>query len=245
MRLKGLSTTVNGRFIDLNFSGKPIIVLDGSGAVQTLYTLESLLAYDYVGLFAQNDDVFGYYYEDLEGKSILRFSDGSLMGSKQMVKADGRVPKLHCIRYMCGSIIRSFYVDEDTEYSGIDVDLTKYSNRLSMTSWYRGTGLLNNVLGYDAAIFNNGDLQFDFKELDFADVETQRGMYQLTMECFLTPDNFTHILLIPEIAIKDNKITAKFLDMLSSISNTEAVFYGKSLSLSEFKSTNEVEILSV
>lgn len=243
--LKSISTEINGRKAQVTFPDKKSIVLKGQNALHMLFVVESLLAQDLSGYYSEVDKKDGFNYGDIEGLSSLTFNDGAIFGKDNMCKAQGILPNIHVIRCL-GTTFRSFYLSQELSgYSTVYNDMRHYSHIIQDAQWIRLLALVNNIVGFEMVSMKNGDLSFSFMDNYGISVEGQQIIYLLMAECFLTPDNYSRVLLIPNMSCLDNQTQIRFLEVLDDIKGHTLTLSTASIQPSELSESSCISFLNV
>ena len=246
MLIKGVKTEVNGNLLSVPFPDKKTIILRGSNGLQILHIVESLLSNDFTGYYFEADKQYGFYYKPVTGMSQLAFNDGSIYGKDKAIHTQGVIPKIHCIRYLGKSNkIRSFVISNDLQYSELYVDTTKYSTALTVAQWMRLISLINKVVGFEMVTLEDEQLSIQFREDYEIPVEGQQIIYMLIAECFVTPQGYSRVLLLPDIPYLSGKVQAELLETIDNINGHTLTLSSGSVQLSDFSPNSIVSYLIV
>lgn len=245
MQLKGLKTEVNEHPIIVNFPDKKSIILKGQNNLHLLYVIEMLLSSDYTGYYKDLDKNYGYMYKNVTGMSQLAFTNGSIIGKDNKIYINGQVPNLHCIRYLKNGEFRSFLFSEDVGYCELYNDMTKYSTIVPDNSWIRLCTLVNNLIGYEVVVLDNRQLKFNWgTNIEFS-IEAQKFIYMIISECFLTPNGYLRVLLLPDIDILSSKQQVKLIECLDNIKGHEMCISSGNISFSDIDENSVVTFVNV
>lgn len=218
MNLKGFKTQVNGKLMSVAIPDKKTILLRGTNSLQAIHTLECLLARDFTENYSSMDGQYGYHYEEKKGTSQLLFDTGSIYGKDLATRVDGKIPNIHCIRYLKNGFFRSFYVTNETVNADIDICTTEYNpNILSVSEWFRLIASVNNLIGAEVVKLEGTNIRFNFKEDLEWSIDAQKFVYLIIAECFITSDNYKRVLLLPDIEILTSKQQIQLLELLDNI----------------------------
>lgn len=243
MVVQGFKTEVGNKLLSLSFpSDKKTILLKGSRSVQVLHTVESLLARDFANYYIKADRKYGYNYDEL-GVSQLLFKSGSIYGKNGIVKVEGDIPDIHCIRYLKGGVFRSFFITSKLKSTNIDYNLTEYSpNLMPISDWFRLFATVNNLLGSEVVTFDGKHIRFNFQEGSDWSIEAQKFVYMITAECFMTKGSFRRVLLMPDIDVLYPTQQIRLLELLDNIRGHELTLSAGRI---EFKDVTSVAVTSL
>lgn len=244
--LKSLNTEINGRPLQVNFPDKKTIILRGSNALQVIHVVECLLSQDFTGYYSDIDKVYDYYYQKVTGVSSLVFNAGAILGKNKETQIQGVVPSIHVIRYLNDCKFRSFYLTTVAgTYSPVYNNMTKYSHVIQDTQWIRLLALVNDLVGFELVKLENEELKFTFNENSEICIDGQKLIYTMLAECFLTPDGYSRVLLIPNIDILPTKVQVRFLELLDDINGHTLTLSLADINPSNLKATSIISFLNV
>lgn len=224
--LKTIQTCVSGFDIKVNLPEKKTVILKGNSALHLLHITEVLLARDFTGYYWEKDKDYGFNYLPVDGMSYIEFNGGTIFGKDKIIQIQGAIPNIHVIRYLSGSNIRSFYTTEDSgNFQPIYTDMTKYSNIIPDSQWIRFITIANDIIGHEVYKFEDNNITHKFLEDINIPVEGQELIYLLLAECFLTPEGYHRVLLLPNIEYLSLDRQIRLLEVLDD-------FKGHTLTLS-------------
>lgn len=245
--IKRVSTQVKGKTCSVSIPDSKTVILRGRLNLQILFTVESLLARDFTGNLAKIDSQYRYHYEPFEGESRLEFLNGVIIGANQTVKVEGEIPKIHCIRYLGNGFeeIRSFLLSETAVVNRLYTNTVKYTSALSPKSWVRMIAMVNSVVGYQMVTLTGTDLKFNFESDDEIDEEGKKLIYLLISECFLTPDDYTRVVILPDISCLYPEVQVKLLDTLDNIAGHSLTLSAARLQPSDILNSQSIKMINI
>lgn len=244
--LKSLNTEVNNRALQVNFPDKKSLILRGTNALQVIHIVECLLSQDFTGYYAELDKKYGFRYDNVYGLSSLVFNAGAILGKNKETQVQGVVPNIHTIRYLGCYTIRSFYLTNVAgTYAPLYNNMTRYSHVIQDIRWVRLLALVNNVVGFELVKLENEQLKFNFVENGEIGVDGQKLIYSLIAECFLTPDGYSRVLLLPDMNILPKNIQVRFLELLDDINGHTLTLSTANIIPSDIKTTSIISFLNV
>lgn len=249
-----IHTKINGKESSVKIPDKKTVILRGTHNVSVLFAVESLLNFDMTNYYLERDKSKGYHYAVPDGECYISFGDtGRLVGLGGKVTSQGNVPKIHCVRYLrdeAGGSIRSFIISEegDTPYQ-LSTNLTKYSVKLPDSSWFRLTSMVNKVIGFDfcelRARGGNKEVYFKYDDAKTISVDGCKAVFMLLAECFLTPEGYHRIMLVPEIECLEAKKQLALLDALSNVKGHALTLSTVGVSMMDVADYENMSYLSV
>lgn len=217
--IKSVSMTVDGSKVAKELPDVRTVVVKGKLKEHFLYTIESLLAMDTSGYYGAIDGKASY--RDLDGEHYLLFRDGSsgIRSMDKVCQTTGVVPSTHVIRYTGDDIkFRSFYMEQGlSSYSSVYTDMRKYSHAITDAQWCRLIMLVDNLLGFEFVVFEDGALRFNPQDGMPLSAEAQKFIYMIMAECYLTPPNYKRVLLLSDIPYLDNQMQIKLFKRLGEL----------------------------
>lgn len=244
--IKCVTTEISGRVIQVNLPEKKTLILRGSTALHLLHIVECLLGQDFTGYYWNLDKSYGFNYEEVSGESSIIFNDGAVFGKDKVTQVQGVIPNIHVIRYLSGYTIRSFYLSTTvSSFSPIYDNLTKYYGILQDTQWVRLIMLVNNVLGFEFVRLEEDKLEFNQLRGSYISVEGQKLVYSIISECFLTPDKYSRVLLLPDIDVLPKDIQVRFLEVLDNIKGHTLTLSTANLGFEDIKGRSIISFLNV
>lgn len=244
--IKGITMEISGRSVQVALPDKKTIILRGMHTLHILHILECLLAQDFTGYYDDTDKQYGFNYEKIEGVSSVVFNNGAILSKDSIVQTQGVVPNIHVIRYLKGYTFRSFYLSSDLNTnSSLYTDLTKYSNSLQDIQWVRLITLVNNLVDFEFVKLENKNLYFDFDTDTAISDDGLKLIYSIIAECFLTPQGYSRVLLLPSMNVLSKDMQVKLMEILDNIKGHTLTLSLVDISPSEFRGTNAVAFLNV
>ena len=244
MVIRGFKTEVNNKLLSISFpTEKNTVLFRGTRSLQVLHTVESLLSRDFTDYYVDVDKQYGYHYDEKQGVSQLMFDTGSIYGKEHVTSVDGKLPNIHCIRYLNNGIFRSFYITDNIKVTYIDACMTDYNtNVIPLTDWYRLFAMVNNLIGSEIVVFDGQHIRFNFNENSDWSVEAQKFVYLIIAECFITKDDFKRVLLMPDIDILYPTQQIRLLELLDNIKGHELTLSSGRI---EFKDVTSNAVTSI
>ena len=242
-------TKILGQIINLDFSKKAVLVLNGMNSDDIIYRIECLLYNDYTSYYLKYDNTLGFNYSVFDEDSVLYFNNGShIIGtaSKRIITTKNTLPKLHCIRYLQKGEIRSF-ITTDSDITGkksIDYDTTVYSSDISQNIWFRIIETTNQYLGKKFVELKDNKLYFDFSENDFSK-EAQKFVYLLISECYLIPKDYKRVLLLSNIELLNNSQQVRLLELLGNFSSHDICISSARINISDCSDNTNISFLNI
>ena len=237
---KSFSTSNDNLSLSIQFPEKGVLLVKGKNTNTVLHLIESLLAYDFTGNLVNDSVPFKY-----EGVSSLVFDTGVLTGQDKMVFAEGEVPKIHSIRYLeLSNSIRSFLLGNDEAGSLISNQTIKKTSAISDEIWVRIVQTLNKIFRYTALSIQNSELIFSFKEQYELSEDIQKIMFLMLSECYLTPEGYNRLIILPNMDGVNKSVLSKFIYQLLLTSGKTTIMTSADLQLSDFSLMVPVGILT-
>lgn len=244
--LKVLNTELNNRPLQVNFPDKKSIVLRGFNAIQVIHIVECLLSQDFTGYYAELDKSYGFNYSQVTGLSSLIFNSGAILGKDKETQVQGIVPNIHVIRYLNNYTFRSLYLTTVAgTYAPLYNDMTKYSHVIQDVQWVRLLALVNNIVGFELVKLENNEIKFSFNTNSEISIEGQKLIYSLLAECFITPEGYSRVLLLPNISILPKNIQVKFLELLDDINGHTLTLSTADINPNDLKASSIISFLNV
>lgn len=244
--IKSINTEISGRGVQVYLPEKKTIILKGVNSLHIIHILECLLGQDFTGYYWELDKQYGFRYNEVSGVSSVVFNAGAILGKDKVIQLQGVVPNIHVIRYLNGYTFRSFYLSttvgaDTTLYS----DMTKYSHVLQENQWIRLVVLVNSLIGFEFVRLDEESLKFDFRNDADISVDGQKLIYSLLAECFLTPDGYSRVLLLPDMSVLPNDKQVRFLEVLDDIKGHTLTLSTAKISASDVKENSIISFLNV
>lgn len=239
---------VDGSPVSVEIPSKKTVFVRGRLREHFLYVVESLLARDVTGYYGELDMQAGKHYRDLDGELFLLFNDGGIQARDKVVQVNGIVPSTHVIRYIgVDDKFRSFCLEQGlTTYSTVYTDMRDYSHVINDAKWVRLVMTVNDLLGFEFAVLEDGHLRFNPLEGHAVSPEGQKFMYMLMAECYLTPANVARrVLLLSDIPYLDKELQLKFLKKLSDIPGLSLILSTADVDFTDIKEGSSISFLSV
>lgn len=246
--IKGITTEIQGRTIQVALPDKKTLVLRGSSSLplHLLHIVECLLGQDFTGYYWKLDKSYGFNYLTVEGESSVSFNTGVIFGKDKVTQAVGSVPNIHVIRYLSGYTFRSFYLTTTVgSYAPIYSNLTQYSGILQDTQWVRLISLVNNVLGFEFVELDGEHLEFNVLDASYVSVEGQKLVYSLMAECFLTPEGYSRVLLLPNIEVLPIDVQVRFIEVLDNIKGHTLTLSTAKIGVENLRESSVISFLNV
>lgn len=244
--IKSMSTEISSRNIQVCFPEKKTIILRGTNALHIMHIIECLLGQDFTGYYWELDKQYGFNYNEVSGVSSVVFNSGAILGKDKVIQVQGVVPNIHVIRYLNGYTFRSFYLTTTVgTYAPLYNDLTKYSHILQDTQWIRLISLVNNLVGFELVKLEDSTLKFFFSSEFNISIDGQKLIYSLLAECFITPDNYSRVLLLPDMSILPKDIQIKYLETLDNIKGHTLTLSTANISPSDLDEKSVISFLNV
>ncbi len=245
MLIKRVRTYVNNKELVFNIPDKKSIILRGSNGLQVIFVLESLLSGD-TGFYRFDlDKSYGFNYSPVTGLSEVLFNSGVITGMDRIVHKDGVIPRLHVIRYLNGSIIRSFLMSGKADTSCVSTDMCVYTKAVAEDIWQRVFLITNDILGFPYVTVVNGVLQFNSQEGTYWGIDSQMLVYLLVAECCLTPEGYHRVLLLPDISFLDGRHQALLIEHLDNIRGHSLCLSCGSISYDDISSDSVLSFINV
>lgn len=244
--IKSINTEISGRGVQVYLPEKKTIILKGINALHVIHILECLLGQDFTGYYWELDKQYGFRYSEVSGVSSVVFNAGAILGKDKVIQLQGVVPNIHVIRYLNGYTFRSFYLSttvgaDATLYS----DMTKYSHVLQENQWIRLLALVNNLVGFELVRLDGESLKFAFRNDVDISVDGQKLIYSLLAECFLTPEGYSRVLLLPDMSVLPSDKQVRFLEVLDDIKGHTLTLSTAKISASDIKENSIISFLNV
>lgn len=242
MRIKSIQTSINSEFVNLQFPNSKNIVLRGdrSKCENIIYLLECILLNDYTDYYGGLDRQKGYNYHSLDSQTIVTFSDGAMLGKEKHIEKSGTIPKFHVIRYIAGSEIRSFYISNSMKSKMTSV--MQYSKDLTYEEWIRLVANVNRVCGVEFCSIDNNTLVFNEQYKDDINFKL---IYLLISECFVTPEGYTRVILLPNIDSMSSKQQLALIETLDNFPGHEVIISSCKIDSDDIPVNSCVTFLSV
>ena len=240
-------TNLSGHKLGIDFPNSKTLILNGMNADDVIYRIESLLSSDYTSYFQNADKLYGFYYKEFDGDSVLYFKNGSyiIASSKtKIVKSKNTIPNIHCIRYLGNGEFRSFITMTDTKHTLLDTNMTKYNSNIPLQVWIRIVETTNKFVGYNYVELKDNKIEFNYKECDFSE-EAQKMIYLLISECYLTPPKYERVLLLSNIDLLTTSQQVQFLELLDNFIGHDICISSAKVNWSDISSNSVIKVLNV
>lgn len=239
MKIKGIQTVIDSEFISIKFPNKQSIILRGRERKleQILYLLECSLMNDFTNYYGDLDCKKGYNYYELNGQTIVTFTNGAIRGKDKCIEKSGDIPKFHVIRYVSGSEIRSFYISKSMNNS-----MYSFSKRLTSDELIRLVANVNKVCGCDFCSIEGSKITFN---KDYTNDDNCKLIYLLIAECFQTPEGYMRVILLPNIKGMTSKQQALLIETLDNFNGHELLLSSGSISEDDLSPNSCVSFLNV
>jgi hypothetical protein len=244
--LKSVSTEISGKTVQLVFPDKKTLIMRGANSLQMMHILECLLGQDFTGYYWSKDKEYGFSYKPVSGVSRLVFNNGAILGKDKEIQVQGEIPNIHVIRYLQWYTIRSFYLSNNlNNYSPLYTNLTQYSNILQDTQWYRIITMVNKLAGFEFVRLEDETLKFNFDETYGVTSNGLKLIYTLISECFVTPDNYSRVLLLPNINVLTQQKQIELLESLDNIKGHTLTLSSASISPDSLSEDSIISFINV
>lgn len=242
---------ISGRSVTAFIPECKTVVFSGNKADDILFDIECLLARDVTKEFINIDDQYGITHEPLDKSLKLTFTSGALYVEDGIVKTTGTVPNVHYVRLIGNGVntVRSCLVSESTKRTSIFSNLFTYTSALPDSKWIRLCETVNSIVGYEMCnLVSSGgskELKFDLDKECEISAELRDLVYLLVSECYLTPDGYIRVLLLPNIEGMSSSFQLKLLDTLDNIKGHSLTLSTAKISSAEAKKAASVVVISV
>lgn len=236
-----------GSGINCEFPDKKIIFVRGKSREQLLYVVESLLAMDMSGYYAELDKRAGREYTGVGDDVYLMFNDGAITASGGVVQLQGLIPKTHVIRYIgVDTQFRSFYLEQNLQsYSSVYTDMRKYSKVIDDAKWFRLITTVNDLLGFTFVELEDDELKFHPSEECAISTDGQKLIYMLMAESYLTPEGYKRVMLISDIPYLEKDMELKLIKRLGAITGLSLILSTADVEFSDIANEQAMTILTV
>ena len=245
--VKSLTTQIKGRDRVIPFPAKKTIILRGMLGMDILHIVESLVTCDMTGYYSAQDVKYGFHYNEPTAETLLSFEGGNLRGLNKVVTCCGSIPNIHCIRSIGNSFpnLRSTLLSQSGDLNQVSTVLTHYSSVLSDKQWLRLVTMVNSIVGYDMCRLNGHELLLDLEyDCDISE-DGRKIIYLLVAECFLTPEGYSRLLLVPDIGSLYPDVQIKLLGMLDNISGHMLTLSTARVQTSDLVSSESIVLINV
>lgn len=235
MDIVGVKTTIGGRDLSVNLPDKKSIIIRGRNSEYFITIFESLLANDYTN----------NVYKREEGVSKVIFREGALVGKDKSVFMEGKIPKIHCIRYLDSGRFRSFLISDEVSYSELYSDMKKYSGIIPEAKWIRLCEIVNSIVGFNLVYVVDKKIKFCFSDVSEFSIEAQKLVYLLVAECFITPKGYRRILILPDIDLLNGRQQALLIEHLDNIIGHDLCISSGNISVNDLSRDSVLSFLNI
>lgn len=240
---KNIQFTVPQGKVSFDFRGKHNIAVVGTTSLNLIHVMELLLSRDFTSNLKTKDTVYNFEYSDIKD-AVLTLDSGIIAGQGGRVVTQGNIPAIHCIRYTKRGNIRSYLFTDKVCNASVCTDLTSYTSVISDINWYRLITLVNKFIGVEVVSLHDNNLVFDFVSDYKYTIETQKFIYLLLAECFLTPALAKRVLLLGDIDLLDINSQIKLIKYINRINGDSYCISTANISLDD-ACNNNISVLSI
>ena len=190
-----------------------------------IYAIERSIAEDFSSYYSKYDNGLGITYYDIDCVDFMSTENHIVFGSDKLTKSSDFSMAM-CIRYINNDSIRVVYSQDEETDKIIVRDLTKYSDALSDTDWWRLVEVFNTIVREDGIFFDqkHGIIKLNFEADEVWTKEALRVVYMLLTETLYARSEFKKYVLISNIPyFKTEENYNSLYKALLSISKVEQV----------------------
>lgn len=246
MLFKHLTADLKVQKINMDFREESRQALNSSYALEIMHILESLIIGDTVGYLQDYDKKYGCYYTKNEDSELSFTNGSSIKISNRKAYFNGKTPDIHCVRHIGDGEVRSTLLNNDVDNASNKTSLYKYSDILTMPQWVRLIETVNNIVGAEiVSLSSDKNLCFDFKTNYTYSIEAQQFIYTLIAECFLTPENYKRLVLLPKLDFLTTRQSLDLIRYLGNIPKHELLLTDLKLKPTDIQENDDIVIVSI
>ena len=239
-----IKTQIDG--VDLNFTmsdEKKAVLLTGTYAFDILHLFEHIYGMDIPDNFAEIDAGYGVSYRVFTGAGYIDWQGMKAYTDKDVVKHERGVPKFHIIRWVCGNTIRSYCMSDTAHTLSLYANLASPNLKVSAKTYYRVVSIVNRILGCDVVSYSSDGLAFAWA--DGICIEAQKLVYQLVAECFLTPQGYQRLILLPSVPFIDKDLMLRLINALINIGGHRLLLSTLKAGIMDLREYNSIGLLAI
>ena len=250
MLFKQLKCNLNDRTVSIDFKEGSCQIINSSYILEIMHILETLIIGDSVGYLQDYDRSLGCYYSNNDESELIFSNNSSVRIFNRKVFFNGEIPKIHCVRHISNAKIRSSLLNGSIIEEPTNVDMTKYSNAITDQQWLRCISLMNQLIGSDIVDLSSNRtlLRNSFYRgmaRDDINLDVQKFIYTIVAECFLTPDGYKRLVLLPRLEFLGTRLALDLIKTLGKISKHELLISDLKVTTKDIREDDNIIIVNI
>ena len=246
MIFKHLRADLGKQKINIDFREEKNQTLNSAYVLDVMHCLESLIIGDTVGYLQDYDRQYNCYYSKNEDSELSFDNNSSIKIANRRIYFNGTTPSIHCVRHIGNGEIRSTLLNNNIADAPNSVAMYRYSDALTKNQWVRCIEIVNSIIGADIVMLNsNKDLIFDFKSDYEYSIQAQQFIYTIVAECFLTPENYKRLVLLPKLDFLTTRQSLNLIKALGKLAKHELLITDLKVNPAEIREDDDIIITTL